>query len=234
MPTAVVTGATQGIGKAIAERFLKEGFSVAVCSRTEKDLVALANQWKNDFPHSDFLISETDLSQKNEVISFAKKILHELPQVDVLVNNAGMYLPGKLADEPEDHLEQLMKVNLYSAYHLTRHLLPSMKKNKKGHIFNMSSIAALRAYENGGSYGITKYALQGFSDNLRLELLEDHIKVTSVMPGATWTRSWENSGLDKDRFMLPEDIAELIWTTTQLSPSANVDQIVIRPLKGDI
>lgn len=234
MQTAVITGATQGIGKSIAECFLKEGFAVAVCARSEKDLQNLATQWQKEFPQSQYLIERADLSMKNEVIAFAEKVVNRFSEITVLVNNAGVFFPGNLSDEPDGHLEKLMEVNLYSAYHLTRCLLPSMKEKKSGHIFNISSIAALRAYENGGAYSITKYALLGFSDNLRFELQQEGIKVTAVMPGATWTRSWESSGLEKERFMLPEDVAAMIMAAYRLSPSANVDHLVIRPLKGDI
>ncbi|HTN46730.1 MAG TPA: SDR family oxidoreductase [Flavipsychrobacter sp.] len=234
MPNIVITGATQGIGKAIAKKFLSEGFDIAVCARTKGDLDIAMDEWRRQYPQSIILGMPADLSVKKEVLQFAEYISGQFSQVDVLVNNAGAFFPGKLADEPEGHLEKLMEINLYSAYHLTRSLLPAMKKARTGHIFNISSVAGMRAYENGGAYSITKYALLGFSDNLRMELMDDHIKVTALMPGATWSRSWEGSGLDAARLMQPEDIANMVWASSQLSPSANVDHIVIRPLKGDI
>ena len=133
------------------------------------------------------------------------------PVIDLLVNNAGTYLPGTIADEPDGLIEKMIGVNLYSAYYLTRHILPVMKAEKQGHIFNMCSIASLRAYPNGGSYSISKYALLGFSDNLREELKEHNIKVTSVCPGATYTPSWEGSGVEPGRIMEATDIAAMIW-----------------------
>ena len=180
------------------------------------------------------LALKADLSRKTDVISFAKKVLEEFETIDVLVNNAGLFFPGKLADEPEGQLEHLMEINLYSAYHLTRAFLPSMKARQAGHIFNLCSVASLRAYENGGAYSITKYGLHGFSENLRYELMEDRIKVTAIMPGATWSRSWSSSGLPQSRFIKAEDVADMIWAVCQLSPQANVESIVIRPLQGDI
>lgn len=235
MPTAVITGASQGIGKAIAEKFLQQGFDIAVCARTAADLKNLSASWAQQYPHAIIHTLPVDLAEKEQVKAFADFVLRKVSAVDVLVNNAGAFFPGKLADEPDGHLETLMNVNLYSAYHLTRFLLPSMKKNTNhGHIFNISSVAALRAYENGGAYSITKYALLGFSDNLRMELMEDQIKVTAVMPGAVWTRSWETSGVSRERLMRAADIADTVWAAYNLSPAANVDHIVIRPLKGDI
>ncbi len=109
-----------------------------------------------------------------------------------------------------------------------------MKANGKGHIFNMCSIASLKAYPNGGSYSISKYALLGFSDNLREELMEDGIKVTAICPGATYTPSWEGSGVEPDRIMESADIAAMLWSAYNLSPQANVEMIILRPVKGDI
>src|SRR6185312_5050858 len=127
-----------------------------------------------------------------------------------------------------------MSVNLYSAYHLTRQLLPIIKEKKTGHIFNMCSVASLKAYPNGGSYGISKYALLGFSNNLREELIPFNIKVTALCPGATYSRSWEGSGVHPDRMMEGKDIADTLWASYTLSAQANVELIVIRPLKGDL
>lgn len=232
--TAVITGGSQGIGRAVSEKFLQQGWQVAICARTDASLQEVLTTWKKEFPNATILAMPVDLSKADEVAHFATAILKQFTTVDVLVNNAGLFFPGTLAEEPEGHLEQLMAVNVYSAYHLTRQLLPQMKAHQIGHIFNMCSVASLRAYDNGGAYSITKYALLGFSDNLRKELMPFQIKVTAVMPGATWSRSWAASGVEKERMMLPEDIAALIWNATQLSANANVDHIVIRPLKGDI
>lgn len=234
MPNAVITGATQGIGKAIAERLLSEGFSIAVCARTKKDLDKLYKEWDEFYPDANILTYEVDLSVKKEVLHFAEHVLKEFSKIDVLVNNAGLFYPGLLADEPDGHLEKLMDVNLYSAYHLTRALLPKLKDQGKGHIFNICSVASLRAYPNGGSYGITKYALMGFSENLREELKNEGIKVTAICPGATNSRSWEGAGIDPKRIMEASDVADMLWSAYTLSTKANVETIVMRPTKGDL
>lgn len=234
MPYAVVTGATHGIGRAVTEQLLKEGFSVAVCARNEQELQALETKWNSDYPNASVLIYPTDLSVKENVLAFAGTVLSNFPQVDILVNNAGIFLPGTLANEADGHLEATMNVNLYSVYHLTRALLPSMMGRNSGHIFNMCSVASLKAYPNGGSYSISKYALLGFSENLREELKPFNIRVTAVCPGATWSRSWETSGIDEQRMMDAKDVAKMIWATYETSPRTNVETIVMRPLKGDI
>ncbi len=234
MPYAIVTGATQGIGKAIAEKLLDNGFSVAVCARSLTDLHKVENEWKEKYPAAQIIAHRADLAIKQDALNFVKQVLAHFDTIDVLVNNAGLYFPGKLADEPEGHLETLMNINLFSAYHITRQVLPRMKRNAGSHIFNMCSVASLRAYPNGGAYSITKYALLGFSDNLRYELMTEGIKVTSICPGATYSRSWEGSGIAQDRIMKVTDVADALWSAYSLSPSANVDNIILRPLQGDI
>jgi short-subunit dehydrogenase len=109
-----------------------------------------------------------------------------------------------------------------------------MMKRKSGHIFNISSIAALQAYPNGGSYSISKYALTGFSKNLREELKPFSIKVTCIYPGAVYTDSWAGSGVKPERVLKSSDIAETIVQISKLSPQAVVEDLVIRPLLGDL
>jgi short-subunit dehydrogenase len=109
-----------------------------------------------------------------------------------------------------------------------------MIKAGSGHIFNICSIASLQAYTQGGSYSISKYALEGFSKNLREELKDKGIKVTGVYPGATYTNSWAGSGVEPSRIMESNDIAKMILAAAKLSPQAVVEDIVMRPLLGDL
>src|SRR5437762_2007853 len=175
-----------------------------------------------------------DLSKRQQVSDFGNWVLNFGIAVDVLVNNAGSFAGANVHDEEEGALEEMIETNLYSAYHLSRHLVPRMKKKKSGYIFNMSSIAGLKAYPGGGSYSISKFALHGFSINLREELKNDNIKVTTVFPGAAYTDSWAASGIDRKRFMEAEDIAKMIYAASQLSPQACVEDIILRPQLGDI
>ena len=145
-----------------------------------------------------------------------------------------MFLPGSINNEEAGTLEAMINTNLYSAYHLTRALLPSMIANKSGHIFNICSIASLQAYSNGGSYSISKFALLGFSKNLREELKPLGIKVTAVLPGAAYTDSWSGSGVDPKRIMEADDVAKMVFAASQLSSQAVVEDIILRPQLGDL
>lgn len=234
MPNAIITGATQGIGKAIAEKLLAEGCSVAICARNKEKLWQLKLEWEKQYPTATIAIYNTDLSIKENANAFANEALSVFHNIDILVNNAGSFQPGNIADEPDGRLEALVAANLYSAYYLTRSILPVMMEHKAGHIFNMCSVASLKPYPNGGAYSISKYALLGFSDNLRDELKPHNIKVTAICPGATYTPSWEGSGVPEERIMEAADIAKMLWSAYNLSPQANVETIVLRPVKGDL
>ncbi|HUM51888.1 MAG TPA: SDR family oxidoreductase [Chitinophagales bacterium] len=224
----VITGASRGIGKAIAEKFLSENHTVLICSSNEAKLTEL----KLQFPT--IITFVCDVSKKDEVVAFADFVLQNFDSIDVLINNAGVFLPGKVHEEEDGILEKTMKTNLYSAYYLTQKLVPSMIAKQDGHIFNMCSVASIKAYPNGGSYSISKFALLGFSKCLREELKEFNIKVTSILPGATLTDSWSGTDLPESRFSKSSDIADLIYTITQLSAFSVVEDLVIRPQLGDI
>jgi NADP-dependent 3-hydroxy acid dehydrogenase YdfG len=234
MPYAIVTGATKGIGRAVAEKLLQEGCHVALCARSLQDLQQLKTQWTQQFQQAQILIQAVDVRDKQAVQNFGRWVCAQWARVDILVNNVGVFLPGNLCEEPEQRLEETMKTNVYSAYHLTRIIAPLMKAQQKGHIFNICSAASLKAYPMGGSYSISKYALLGFSDNLRQELMPWHIKVTALSPGAVWSHSWEGSGKMPEQMMSATDIAALIWAAFSLSEQANVENIMLRPLQGDL
>lgn len=229
----VVTGGTKGIGRAVLERFASNGFDLATCARKQADLSALKSDLEEKYKIKVF-IQVADLSDKNQVKGFTEFIDKLSRPVDVLVNNSGNFIPGRVLDEPDGTLEQMIEGNVYSAYYTTRGLAAKMKSNKSGHIFNMCSIASIKAYPNGGSYAISKFALLGFSKVLREELKEHGVRVTAVLPGATKTASWAASTLPDSRFIKPEDVAEAIFSAHSLSLNTVVEELLIRPQLGDI
>lgn len=230
----VVTGGSQGIGRAIIEKFLSEGFDAVTCARHGGDLEAMKDEVEKMNRGSSLFYRQADMSVKDEAQDFAKFVLSLNREVDVLVNNAGYFVPGEIFSEPDGNLESMINANLYSAYHMTRGVVSGMVKKRSGHIFNMCSIASFQAYKNGGSYAISKFALLGFSKCLREELKEMGIRVTAVMPGATKTRSWAASGLPDERFVRMEDIANAVFGAWSLSPQSVVEEIIIRPQEGDV
>ena len=229
----IITGASRGLGKAIAEIFAANGYDLYLCSRSETKLYKAMEELMNKFPGVTIKAKPFDLSKKEQAKEFGKWCLQNCSP-DILINNAGSFTGANVHDEEEGALEEMIETNLYSAYHLTRVIVPAMIQKESGHIFNMSSIAGLKAYPGGGSYSISKYALHGFSVNLRQELKSFNIKVTTVFPGAAYTDSWASTGIKKERFMEAGDIAKMIFAAAQLSAQACVEDIVLRPQLGDL
>jgi short-subunit dehydrogenase len=229
----IITGASKGIGKAIAMAFAKPGNQLLICSRNEKELIETAELLQENHPDTIIQHRATYMGNKTDVLHFADWCL-SFGTPDIIVNNAGQFIPGSIHNEPDGHLEKMLEINLYSAYHLTRRLLPSMIKQKSGHVFNVCSIASLNAYANGGAYSISKFALLGFSKNLREEMKPHGIKVTAVLPGATMSASWVGASIDPHRIMEANDIATMIFAASQLSAQAVVEDIILRPQLGDL
>lgn len=229
----IITGASKGIGKAVAELFAENGYNLFLCSRGEATLYKTMEELLNKYPNVVIKAKPVNLAIQEQAKEFGSWCLKS-GAPSILINNAGLFEPGSVYNEPEGILESQMAVNLYSAYHLTRTLLPAMMEKKQGHIFNLCSIASLNAYKNGGAYSISKFALYGFSKNLREEMKPHGIKVTHVIPGAAYTDSWSGSSIDPKRLMEANDIAKMIYAASQLSPQACVEEIVMRPQLGDL
>ncbi len=228
--SVIISGGSQGIGKALVKKFLQEGFQTFTCSRSAEKLEALIIEMNNPLLKT----YVADLSHKEEAYNFAHWVLGQEDQIDVLINNAGFFLPGQIQNEADGVLERQIESNLYSAYHLTKAILPSMQSKHSGHIFTICSTASITAYTAGGSYCISKFALLGFTKVLREELKTQGIKVTAILPGATLTPSWDGVDLPATRFIPAEDVAQTIFSAYQMSPSTVLEEILIRPQLGDI
>ncbi len=230
----VISGGSKGIGLAIANRLAGEGYNLALLARTLEDLENAAQSIRKRNPDIEVVIRQIDVTSKESLSKFADFLADKWSHVDVLINNAGTYTPGGVLTEEDGALEHMFMTNCFSAYYLTRFIYPLIKKSSSGHIFNMCSIASLNAYPNGGAYGISKYAMYGFSKNLREELKPGGIRVTSILPGATWTDSWSGSGIEPSRIMEANDIAEAVVSALRMSPGTVVEDIVLRPQLGDL
>jgi short-subunit dehydrogenase len=229
----LITGASRGIGKAIAEIFAANGHDLFLSSRNEVALYKAVEELQTKYPSVSIKAKAFDLTDKEQAKELGNWCMkYAIP--DIIINNAGLFEPGSVHNEPEGVLESQLAINVSSAYHLTRTLLPSMMKRRSGHIINLCSIASLHAYENGGAYSISKFAMYGFGKNLREEMKPYNIKVTSVHPGAVLTDSWGDYDNSSKRIMEAEDVAKIIYTCTQLSPAACVEDIVMRPQQGDL
>ena len=232
--TLIITGGSKGIGRSIAIKFAKNNFDIYTCSRNQDELNKLESEINSINPKIKVSTLVSDLSTKEGSLNFIDFVIKNTNKIDVLVNNVGTFIPGKLIEEEDSALEQMININLYSNYCQTKGLVNLMTNKKEGHIFNMCSIASKVSYANGGSYCISKFAFYGMSQCLREELKDFNIKVTSVLPGAVRTGSWDGTLLPDDRFIKPDDVSSSIYSAYNTSKGATIEEIIIRPQLGDI
>jgi short-subunit dehydrogenase len=234
MKNAIITAATKGMGRSIAIAFAKIGVNLAICSRNSDDLTAFKRELSTINPTIKIFTSVTDCSIKQQVQQFAAAAQKKLGFISIVVNNVGMYEYSSILDDKEETFEKQVNTNLMPAYELYRYFGKEMIAAHEGHIFTICSAASLSPIAEAGSYSVTKYALLGLSKVMRLEMQAHGVKVTAVIPGSTLTDSWKGMEVDKDKMVLPEDIASAIINIYRMSAGANVDEIIIKPAFGQI
>ena len=231
---ALVTGATKGIGQQIVMAFADAGCNVGMAARSEEDLLALQAKLHNLYPEGVFPIYPIDLSVRAKTHSLCNQLIQEEIKWAVLVNNAGVYEPAPLLSENITTWDTMWAVNVDAPMALIRTIVPIMQQNGRGHVFNICSIAARKPQNGSGTYSATKAALYSYTQSLRQETLGTGVQVTAIMPGQTWSSSWTGVDLPTDRLMQPEDISRAILNAWHLAPSAVVEELWIRPAKGDL
>lgn len=230
----VVTGASQGIGRTVAVEFARRvpGCTITLLARTIDKLRETAELCEAE--GADTNVFACDLTSDEAVDAATGKILELDPPVTCLANIAGMYQPGDLADTTTEDVQFQFDVNVLSGFRMTKRLLPGMSERGRGHIFFIGSVASKQGYPGGFSYCIAKHGVLGLARGIREDTKGSGVAVTCVMPGATWTPSWEGSGVDPDRMMPADDVAALMVQAYQLSPRSVVEEILVRPQKGDV
>ena len=229
-PVVLITGATKGIGRAIVERFAATASELHVVARNQDDLNAMKTALER--PGLSVAVYCADLSKPEEVGALVVELQDRLSRLDVLVNNAGVYLPGSLLEEDFDNLRYMMQLNVLSHYEITRGLASVMSSGT--HIINMASVASRKLFLGKPSYSISKHAQATMVEAFRHEFRPRGIRVTSIMPGPTWSASWEGVSFPKSRLLNADHIAEAVWSAWSLPPEAVIEEIVIRPFDGDI
>ncbi len=233
-PLVVITGASQGIGAAIAREFAREvrGVRLALLARNEKNLARVAAACVRLGARA--RIFGCDVTDESSVVETARAVAKVFGPADVLVNNAGAFAPCSFLDETVEAFDRMISVNLRSTFLVSKSFVPAMVERGSGHVFHMSSIAGLDAYPNGASYCAAKFGVTGLGAVMRRELRAHGVRVTTVFPGATWTPSWENSGVKPERIMPARSVARAIVDAWRLGPDAVLEEIVLRPPLGDV
>jgi NAD(P)-dependent dehydrogenase (short-subunit alcohol dehydrogenase family) len=228
----VVTGASQGIGRAIATAFAAEGATLALVARNESKLADV--QAYCEALGGRAIVIGCDVTDEDKVEEMARRVSDAFGVPDVIVNNAGSFTPGSVAETTVSSFTAQVQSNLMSAFLVTRAFLPAMLEAGSGHIFFLGSVASIRGYPRSVGYCAAKHGLLGLARALREEVRFDGIRVTTVLPGATFTGSWAGTDLPEERFMPPEDVAYQVLAAYQMSPRSVVEEIVIRPQLGDV
>ena len=223
----VLSGGTKGIGLATIEKFAEAGFDIITCARNRQDLRFLKTDIETRFGIVCHILP-VNLAVKEQVLDFVNFIKSHTETIDVLINNAGVYVPDLVSKTEDGLLEKLIETNLYSAFYLTHETL-SMLIKVQGHVFNICSVASIESYPNSGSYTISKFALMGFNKALREEMKPHGVRVTAILPGAVQTNSWGDFVPATGKIMPATDVAEAIFAAHSLSKAAVVEELLIRP-----
>jgi NAD(P)-dependent dehydrogenase (short-subunit alcohol dehydrogenase family) len=231
--TVLITGASQGIGAAIARSFAGEPESrVLLVARNRNNLETVARQCRQ--LGAEAVVLPCDVSKAKAVDGLCREVLSRWGAPDVLVNNAGLFRPGSFMETDAALFSEQIAVNLTSAFLITRGLLPGMAERGSGTIFFMGSVASVKGYPGGVAYCAAKHGVLGLARVVREEMKDRGIRVTTVLPGATFTPSWEGAEIEELRLMPAEDIASAVLDVYRLSPRTVVEELLIRPQLGDL
>ncbi len=234
-PVILVTGASQGIGAAIARVFAQEipGCRMALVARSEKNLAGVAQICRRG--RADRVeIFPCDITSEAAVAKLRSEVLERFKRVDVLINNAGIFRAKPFLDLAATEFDEVISANLRSTFLVSKAFVPGMVERGRGDVFNMSSIAGLDAYPHAAAYCAAKFGVVGLSRVMREELKLSGVRVTVVCPGATWSPSWEKSGAKPARMMPAEDVARAFLDIYRLGRRSVVEEIVLRPQLGDL
>jgi short-subunit dehydrogenase len=231
---AFITGASRGIGYSIARYVAPMCSHLLIASRKKANIAAAAKRLQKETGCQVHAIWG-DLAKGRSFADAAKQLVATTTKrLDLLVLDAGYYVDGSLAEIADADFERNMLVNCHSAHYVVSALLPFLKKSRAGKIVLVGSTAAYEAYPLVPTYGIAKWGLRGYAINLRRELMAQHIGVTFISPGGTMTDMWAGVDLPKNRLLEADDIGKLVAAIMTLSQQAVVEELIVRPMLGDI
>ncbi|MDT4969678.1 MAG: hypothetical protein QOJ64_4415 [Acidobacteriota bacterium] len=226
---AIVTGGTKGIGRAIAESLLRNGMRLCICAR-DADEVENAVESLSGIGDGEVIGAVCDVRDLDEVNGLFDHVADEFGGVDVLINNAGIGIFGRLAEMAPDDFRAVIETNLLGVFYCCRQAIPRMKQRGGGYIINMSSLAGTNAHPQMTAYNASKFGLNGFSEALMQEVRHDGIRVSYVMPGSVNTNFGGDEPDDSKSWQLqPNDIADVVLGLLRTDDRALQSRIEIRP-----
>jgi 3-oxoacyl-[acyl-carrier protein] reductase len=226
----VVTGATEGIGRAIAFALGERGARIAVCARTPKRVETTVEELGDRGIEAVGLAC--DVSDEKSVAWFRERVLDVFGAVDVLVNNAGLSHFAHLTELTTGQIDEMLSVNIRGVFLVTRAFLPGMLEQQSGQIVNVASLAGRNGVVGGTAYSASKHAVLGFSKSLMLEVRKANVRVITVCPGSVHTDFFDKAGMSVEnpgRLLRPQDVASAVLSALELADGALVSELDIRP-----
>jgi NADP-dependent 3-hydroxy acid dehydrogenase YdfG len=224
---AIVTGASKGIGKAIAEHYGREGAKLVISARHQETLLSVRDELKSGGVEAIPVVA--DMSNEDDIKGLIKTAFDAFGRIDVLVNNAGFGIFKPVSEMTTEEYDQLFSVNMRGTFIASREVLKYMTRQNDGVIVNIASLAGKNAVENGAVYAATKWAMLGFGRSLMLEVRKYNIRVIAICPGSVDTDFSSSNLKNRDKILKPEDIAEAAVLAASLPARAMMSEIDLRP-----
>ena len=227
---ALVTGASRGIGAAIAKELAAEGANVVLVGRDRNALDGIASEITKSGGKAE--VFACDIISQDEVHALAEYVHQRFRQLYILVNNAGLgSFSTPLSEMTPEQFDRIIHTNLRAVYYTIREFAPGMMAAQDGHIINISSIASKNALRNGAAYAASKWGLNGLSVSVAEELRDYGVRVSIICPGSTETNLSPNEGKRTDRMLQPDDIAHVVRTLVTQTSQSFISEVVIRPTR---
>jgi 3-oxoacyl-[acyl-carrier protein] reductase len=227
-----ITGSSRGIGEATAKALAAKGAKVIVSGRTDDDILRVTGDINAEGDSA--LAIQCDVRSSDDIRNLVQEVKETWGSIDILINNAGIGIFKPILELSEDDWDEMMEINLKSAFLCSKAVLPDMLAKKSGKIINIVSVAGKQAYNGCGGYSASKFGMRGFTDVLRMETRDHGIQVTAVYPGATSTAIWGNADVDFSIMIRPDEVAQSIVAVCETGVSAHLEEIVLRPQGGDL
>ena len=224
--TAIVTGASKGIGRAIALALGKAGANVVLAARSAKELETVGQEMRQ--AGCSAIVQAADVTNREQVERLVSKAIGSFGRIDILVNNAGIGTFKTVVDMEVEEFDAMWNVNMRGVFLATKAVLPHMTKAGSGNIVNISSLAGKNGFKGGAGYGATKWALRGFAASLMLEVREFNIRVITIFPGSVDTR-FSSMSLKGEKITQPEDVADAVLFAVTAPSRAMFSEIDVRP-----
>ena len=232
LETAVITGASSGVGKSLAIQLSDAGYKVVLAARSENKLNAIAEEIQTK--GGNCLVVPTDVSQPEQINNLKVRTL-EYGDVFVVINNAGLGKFCKIEDVTLEDWNRQLDVNLRASFLVSQAFIPGMKQREKGMLVFMNSVAGKKGYPYSAAYVASKFGMRGLADSMREELRENNIKVISIHPGAVDTPFWDEAGVNfpREEMLDTFTLAQSIMHAIQSPGNFTVEELVVRRTAGD-